>query len=214
MSAAPGPTEVTDTSEVPPAFHFRFRFSFPFLVAALPFGITPARCSVTVDDHDLSARFGPWTFRTPLDNIADATVTGPYSWPKVIGPPHLSLADGGVSLASNPGPGVCVRFREGVPVLLPGGVVRHPAVTLTVDEPQRLAELLGVASELGPEPVEELADEVHVSLVSLTTAELRERARLLGLPGVSRMKKADLVAALAPGDADQPRHGLRSRDGG
>jgi len=199
---------------VPPAFHFRFRFSLPFLVAALPFGITPARCSVTIDDRDLSARFGPWSFRTPLDNIADAAVTGPYRWPKVLGPPRLSLADGGVTLASNPGPGVCIHFRESVPVLLAGGLLRHPSVTVTVDDPQKLAELLEVAAATGPEPVDQLADDVHVSLMSLTTAQLRERARDLGMTGVSKMKKADLVAALAPGDAGGPGGGLRDGDDG
>ena len=194
-----------DDASAAPRVRFPFRFSLPFLVAALPFGIVPARARVDVDDEHLEVRYGPWSVHTPIANVRRVSVTGPYAWPKVIGPPHLSLADGGVTFGSNTEAGVCIAFREPVPVLLPVGILRHRALTVTVAEPQRLAELLDVAAgEPGDADLEEIVDDVHRSLLAQTTRELRQRARDLGVSGASRMKKADLVAALTPTDPEPP----------
>lgn len=121
---------------------FDFAFDARMTPAALPFGITPFTTKVEVADGELRARFGPWTVRTPLDNVVSAEVTGPYSWPKVIGPPRLSLRDRGVTFATNAERGVCIRFRKPVSALVPGGLLRHPGLTVTVDEPERLVEAL------------------------------------------------------------------------
>ena len=124
----------------------RHRFGFAFdprmAVAGLPFGVTPLTARVEVADGELHARFGPWSVHTSLDNIESAEVTGPYAWPKVIGPPHLSFRDRGVTFATNAERGVCIRFREPVTALLPGGLLRHPGLTVTVDRPEELAEAL------------------------------------------------------------------------
>ena len=51
----------------------------------------------------LIARFGPWQVQTALDNIADVSITGPYTFVKTAGPAHLSLADRGLTFATNGG---------------------------------------------------------------------------------------------------------------
>ena len=55
---------------------------------------------MSVDDDRLRIRFGLWTLETSLDNILGVEITGPYKWFKVIGPPHVSLADRGLTLAT------------------------------------------------------------------------------------------------------------------
>jgi hypothetical protein len=122
--------------------HERFPFAFeprlrPF--SAL-FGVTPRTAWVLVDDEDLTVRFGPWRLATPRRNLAEGQVTGPYQVAKVAGPAHLSFADRGVTFATTTRRGVCFRLREPVPAIAPFGVLRHPGVTVTVAEPERLLE--------------------------------------------------------------------------
>jgi hypothetical protein len=114
------------------ARRFRFRFTSTFQLAALPFAITPGRCEVLLDQDTFVARFGPWRVRTGRDNIASAELVGPFSLLKVAGPPRLSLADGGLTFASNPDRGVCVRFRRPVTGIDPTGFLQHPGLTVTV----------------------------------------------------------------------------------
>lgn len=185
---------------------FPFRFHPAFAAVALPLGVRPATCVVQVADEGLVVEFGPWRVATPLSNIVAATVTGPYHWPKVIGPPHLSLSDRGLSFATNADEGVCIGFARPVTGIEPWGVVRHPALTVTVAEPAALAELLDRAARrearvhvhLEEPRVEELIDAAHDELMSLSAAELRRRARERGIVGVSRRSKAELVALLEP----------------
>ncbi len=122
-----------------------FRFDPIMQAAGLPFGIIPSRTGITVGEHHLTVRFGPWSLRTPLANVAGAKVTGPYSWPKVIGPPHLSFVDGGVTFATSTERGVCICFVEPVGALAPFGLLRHPAATVTVADPEGLVEELDAA---------------------------------------------------------------------
>ncbi|MEV5410956.1 hypothetical protein AB0K60_19195 [Thermopolyspora sp. NPDC052614] len=103
-------------------------------------GVRPSSAYVEVDD-EFMVRFGPWTLRTPMSNVAGATVTGPFSVWKVLGP-HLSLADRGVTFGTNGRQGVCVRFHRPVSALAPGKVLTHPGVTVTVADPESLAEHL------------------------------------------------------------------------
>lgn len=65
-----------------------FKFSFDRLprALALPFGITPSTTGVDVKDGQLLARFGPWRFLTPLDNVEGSQATGPYATLLVIEP--------------------------------------------------------------------------------------------------------------------------------
>jgi hypothetical protein len=115
----------------------RFGFAFEGRVApfAFAFGVTPLTAWAEVDGRELRVRFGPWSARTPLENITAATVTGPYSLPKVAGPAHFSFSDGGATFATSTKRGVCLEFREPIPALVPLGLLRHSGLTLTVDDP-------------------------------------------------------------------------------
>jgi hypothetical protein len=116
----------------------RFRFAFERRVApfALVFGVTPFTAWAEVDGRELRVRFGPWSARTPLENIMSASITGPYSLPKVAGPAHFSFSDGGATFATSTERGVCLQFREPIPALVPLGLLRHSGLTLTVDDPE------------------------------------------------------------------------------
>lgn len=122
---------------------FRFLFSPAYRLAALPFGITPGNARVDVDDGRLRARFGFWTVDTALDNVVGTSSSGPYGRLRTIGPAHLSLADRGLTFASNGRRGLCIRFREPVPGLEPTGRLRHPGLTVTVIDVEGLATALG-----------------------------------------------------------------------
>ncbi|MUH51039.1 MAG: hypothetical protein F2789_07485 [Actinobacteria bacterium] len=100
------------------------------------------RASVEVTDTAFTARYGPWVVHTSLDNIAEVAVTGPYKLWKVIGPPRMSAADGGLTFATNAERGVCIRFRHPVPGIEPTGRVRHSGLTVTVDNPEGLVAAL------------------------------------------------------------------------
>lgn len=135
-----------------PARTGRRRFGFAFDIRLVPasaaFGVTPATAHVDVDDREFHVRFGPWSLRTPLDNVESAELTGPYSWWKVAGPAHISLADRGVTFATSTERGVCVRFRQPVPAALPRGLVRHPAATVTVADAEGLVAALAARTPL------------------------------------------------------------------
>ena len=112
---------------------FAFRFDPRLRGLARLFGIKPEKAFVEIDGS-LMARFGPWQVATTAENLAGATITGPYRTAKVAGPAHLSLADRGLTFASNTDRGVCIRFRRPVRGIDPLGIVRHPALTVTVED--------------------------------------------------------------------------------
>ncbi|WP_428343010.1 hypothetical protein [Mycobacterium sp.] len=126
---------------------FRFRFSPAYQLAALPFGVTPSRCVVTVGAGRLLARFGSWRVAFELNNIADVDVTGPYQFVKTAGPARLSLADRGLTFASNSDRGVFVSLRKPVPGIEPTGLIRHPNLTLTVADCYGLIQALALAAK-------------------------------------------------------------------
>ncbi len=126
---------------------FPFRFDRRYQLAALPFGITPSTAGVRLTEDDFVVRFGPWRLRTTRSNVASVSTTGPYQLLKTIGPPHLSLADRGISCVTNPDEGVCVTFTRPVAGMEPFGLLRHPGVTVTVADGPRLVEALA-----GPRP--------------------------------------------------------------
>lgn len=121
---------------------FRFHFTTAYRLAAAPFGVTPNTTMVEVTDQDFCIRFGPWVLETPMDNIVGCQSTGPFSYIKTAGPAHLSLADHGLTCATNSERGLCVRFAESVPCIDPLGRIRHPAVTVTVERVDELKKLL------------------------------------------------------------------------
>ena len=122
----------------------RFRFTPAYRAAGLPFTITPSRAWVEVTKTELRVRFGFWRLRTPRENIRETTLTGGYSFLKTAGPAHLSLADHGVTFATNPDQGLCVCFHEPVRTLDPRGRLRHPGATMTVTDPVALQRELGI----------------------------------------------------------------------
>jgi hypothetical protein len=141
---------------------FDFEFSQPLSWPLALLGVTPWTAHVDVSDEDLAVRFGPWSLTTPLSNVEGASITGPYLPFKVLGP-HVSLADAGVTFGTTWRRGVCVRFRRPVAGALPTGLLKHPAATVTVAEPERLVALL----ERVPSGAPGEGDELHPVLQSV-----------------------------------------------
>lgn len=108
-------------------------------MAARPFGITPERTHVGVGADGFEARYGRWRVATPIANIAAVELTGPYLFVKTAGPPRLGVTDRGLTFASNGDRGVELQFREPVRAI---GPLRHPALTVTVADPDGLAAAL------------------------------------------------------------------------
>lgn len=123
---------------------YRFEFEDRYRLPARIFGVTESSASVTVTATDVEAKFGPWTVRTPLANVASVSITGPYSFVKTAGPAHLSLSDRGITFATNSRRGVCLEFRRPVPGMEPSGVLKHPNLTVTVQDCDGLAQQLRV----------------------------------------------------------------------
>jgi hypothetical protein len=111
-------------------FGFRFEPRYRPILALV--GVHPGWARVTVGSF-LDVRFGPWHLRTPRSNVQEVQVTGPYQPWKVIGP-HLSLADRGVTFGTTAARGACICFAQPVRALFPVNVLKHPAVTVTVDD--------------------------------------------------------------------------------
>ncbi|MFN8195199.1 MAG: hypothetical protein U0R80_13065 [Nocardioidaceae bacterium] len=121
---------------------FVFAFDASHRWSALAFGVTPATTWAELDDLHLRVRFGWWRLTTPRANIVGAEVTSGYSWWRTAGPPRLSLADRGITLATNSERGVCLRFAEPVKVVDPTGTLRHPGATLTLADPETFLAVL------------------------------------------------------------------------
>ena len=111
---------------------FLFRFTAPYRIAGLPFGVRPGTCSVSLAEGKLIARFGPWQVRTGLDNVASTQLSGPFGLIKTAGPAHLSLSDRGLTFATNSDQAVCIGFHRPVRGIEPTGLLRHPGLTVTV----------------------------------------------------------------------------------
>lgn len=124
---------------------FAFRFTPAYRLVGLAFGITPTTTEVRLRGGQLEIRFGPWRLHTPISNVASHARTGPYAVLKTIGPAHLSLADRGITLATNAEQGLCIAFHAPVGCIEPAHRLRHPAVTVTVADCDRLAAALSSA---------------------------------------------------------------------
>ena len=118
---------------------YGFHFDQAAAVVLRPLGVRDATAVVELTDTELRVRFGPWRLRAPLADVAGVELTGAFRWAKVIGP-RLSLADRGVTFGTNTRRGACVRFARPVAALDPLGLLRHPAVTVTLADPQRFAD--------------------------------------------------------------------------
>lgn len=121
---------------------FAFEFAPSYLAAGRVFGINPRSCWVEVSEQRLDARFGPWRVSTPITNVVSAAVTGPYAFLKTAGPARLAITDRGLTFATNGSEGVLIKFARPVRGLDPMGLLRHPELTMTVRETDRLVGLL------------------------------------------------------------------------
>lgn len=113
---------------------FQFAFEPPLDTWARWFTILPTRSFIRLDEHGLEAVYGPWRVATTWSNVAAVERTGPYRAWKVAGPVRVSWADLGLTMAATTAGGVCIRLREPIPGLEPLGIIKHPAVTLGVDD--------------------------------------------------------------------------------
>jgi hypothetical protein len=121
---------------------FDFAFAPEYRRAASLFGVTPEKAWVEIGDTDLEAHFGRWRVRTPLANITDVAVTGPYRFFKTAGPARLAVTDRGLTFATNGERGVRISFRDKVLGMERLGLIRHPELTVTVADVDGFAEAL------------------------------------------------------------------------
>src|SRR5438105_2622804 len=121
---------------------FEFAFAAAYRIAACPFGITPKSAWVEVSSDGFEAHFGPWRLTTPLTNVKDVSITGPYRFVKTAGPARLAITDRGLTFASNGDRGVLIRFHSPVRGIDPLGLIQHPELTVTVADVDGLAAAL------------------------------------------------------------------------
>jgi hypothetical protein len=120
-------------------FGFAFEDRYRPLLAVL--GIRPDTCALTLTGELLRVRFGPWLVLSPRGNVAGAELSGPFSPLRAIGV-RVSLADRGLTFGSSTAEGVCIRFRRPVSGSEPLGLLRHPALTVTIEDSAHLIGLL------------------------------------------------------------------------
>jgi hypothetical protein len=120
-----------------------FRFAPAYRLAARPFGITPERAWVQIDDEHLLANYGPWRLRRTLANVSRVAITGPYRFYRTAGPARLGITDGGLTFASNGEQGVLLSLRQRVPAIDPLRLIGHPELTVTVADVHGLVSALG-----------------------------------------------------------------------
>ena len=125
---------------------FDFRFADSYRHPARLFGIKPETAWVDVGEETLRAHFGRWRVTTPLSNISAVETTGPYAFLKTAGPARLAITDRGLTFATNGERGVLISFHSPVRGLDPMGKLRHPELTVTVEDVDGLAALLRSSS--------------------------------------------------------------------
>lgn len=135
------------------ADRFAFSFAPTYRLLARVFGISPSTAWVEISDEKLDVRFGPWRVSTLVENVTGAAITGPYALLKTAGPARLAITDRGLTFATNGDRGVLLTFATPVRGLDPLGLLRHPELTVTVADPNRLTALLneGLTPDTGPE---------------------------------------------------------------
>jgi hypothetical protein len=174
-------------------------FDRPHRLASLPFGIDPSRSAVSVTEDRLIAVFGRWRVETDLDNVASVAITGDYSFLKTAGPPHLSLRDRGLTFAGSGADGVCVQFHRPVRGIDPLGLIRHPGLTVTVEDPDALVdELVDRGVHRSDVLVGDEETAAEDALHTAPTSTLRKLAARRGVSRPSARSHAELVDALEP----------------
>jgi hypothetical protein len=194
-------------TEPAPVLTFPFEVDYPMAHLSRAFLVDPEAANLMLDGERVVASFGPWKVETTLDNVEEVRVTGPYSAWKVLGPPHVSMSDRGLTFATSTRRGLCLRFREPVPGVAPVPLIRHPGLTITVQDPEHVAEVLERARRVeqrASDDVEErLAETARDALRGETAAQLRAQAAQRGIEHASSASKAELIDALLRLDADE-----------
>jgi hypothetical protein len=101
------------------------------------FGVTAATAWAAVDAEAVSARFGRFSFSTPLANVAGYRIEGPWRWITAIGV-RRSVRHGDVSFAGSPRGGVRIDLREPITWT----VFRTPAFYVGADDLEGFAAAL------------------------------------------------------------------------
>lgn len=121
---------------------FPYDLDLRFAPVWAPLLLAPGHQGVTLTEEGrFVARYGLLSLDTPLANVADAHVTGPYRWWTAVGP-RLSRVDDGLTFGTTNHGGVCVHFRE--PVRRVIGPRNHSALTVTVADREGLVRALTV----------------------------------------------------------------------
>jgi len=129
---------------------FDFTFADAYRRPAQLFGVTPSSAWVEIGDTELDARFGRWRVRTPLSNVGEVAVTGPYQLLKTAGPARLAITDRGLTFATNGDRGVRISFKTPVRGLVNSDLLRHPELTVTVADVEGFAERLRSRTQMAP----------------------------------------------------------------
>jgi hypothetical protein len=98
------------------------RFPMPIgprsaLLVRVLFGATPATAWAAIDDDAVSARFGRFSFSTPLANVERYRIEGPWRWITAIGV-RMSIRHRDISFAGSPHGGLRLDFRERITWLI------------------------------------------------------------------------------------------------
>lgn len=121
---------------------FHFAFEMPWRIPLAALGVTPSTAYVILTGDDrLRVRFGPWKLETPLSNVTGTQTSGDYHWYKAIGP-RGSFVDRGVTFGTSTSAGLCVTFREPVPALTGPRGMKHPGMTVTVENVEGLRDAI------------------------------------------------------------------------
>jgi hypothetical protein len=84
----------------------------------------------------------PLARHDPADEHHRAELIGPYALIKTAGPARLAITDRGITFATNARRGVRIDFRTPVSGIDPVRLIKHPELTVTVEDCERLATLL------------------------------------------------------------------------
>lgn len=117
-------------------FLFRFETRL-WRLGVLPWGVTPGRAWVDLDEDAVHARFGPWRMDVPYANIRRWAIQGPYRWWRVVGV-RMTLRVWDVSFGSSAKDGVYLELVR--PQRWFG--TNHPALTVTVADPEAFVAAL------------------------------------------------------------------------
>jgi hypothetical protein len=115
------------------------------LFLGIVFGATPERAWVELTDDQLTARYGRWEFRVPVEHISRWRVEGPWRAITAIGV-RRSIRHGDFTFAGSARGGVRLDFHSPVHWL----IFRVPALYVGVDDLEGFAASLserGIAGE-------------------------------------------------------------------